>query len=113
MTGLTPRQAEALRFVETFAARTGASPSYQQIADALGYRTRSAAHRVIDGLKDRGRLENIPGRARTLRPRRLTLTPEQEQRVIDCAQRRAIEPEDLLADIIDQAIDWRETRRDA
>jgi SOS-response transcriptional repressor LexA len=64
--GLTPRQRECLDFVETFIARNGYSPSMQEIVDALDLKSKSGAHRLIHGLRDRGHVDMLDNKARSL-----------------------------------------------
>lgn len=60
--GLTRKQAEALAFVRSRIARNEPAPSLQEIADVLGLKARSGAHRVIEVLIDYGFLQRV-GRA--------------------------------------------------
>lgn len=64
--GLTQRQHDALVFVRRFIAERGHSPSYSEIADFLGLRSKSGVHRLIEGLVERGRITFAPGRPRSL-----------------------------------------------
>ncbi len=60
--GLTRKQAEALAFVRSRIARNEPAPTLQEVADVLGLKARSGAHRVIEALIDYGFLQRI-GRA--------------------------------------------------
>ena len=64
--GVTRRQNAVLEFVTKYCAEHGHSPSYQEIADALGIASKSGVKRLIDGLVERGRLEMLPRRARSM-----------------------------------------------
>lgn len=64
--GMTRRQNEVLAFINKYCLEYGYSPSYQEIADALGICSKSGVKRLIDGLVDRGRLEMLPRRSRSL-----------------------------------------------
>lgn len=66
MMGLTPRQAELLAFVREQIAQHGVSPSYDEIKDKLGLRSRGNVVRIVDGLIERGALSRLPGKARSL-----------------------------------------------
>lgn len=57
---LTPRQSDALRFIGRFIAARGYSPSYDEIAQALGLRSKSGAHRMVCALVERGCLRHLP-----------------------------------------------------
>ena len=65
---------EALAFIKSFqAARGGVSPTCQEIATALGLKSKGYIHNVLlRGLEDRGLIRRIPRRARAIeviRPR--------------------------------------------
>lgn len=50
----TERQAEVLRFIQTYAAKRGAQPSYGQIARHLGVKSRATVAKHIAALERRG-----------------------------------------------------------
>lgn len=64
--GLTQRQHDVLVFVRGFIAERGHSPSYSEIADFLGLRSKSGVHRLIEGLVERGHIVRTPCLARSL-----------------------------------------------
>jgi SOS-response transcriptional repressor LexA len=55
-----------LDYIIKYCEKHGYSPSYQEIADAIGITSKSGVKRIIDGLIERGRLETLPRRARSL-----------------------------------------------
>ena len=64
---ITRRQAALLACVRKYAAaHDGATPSYQEIADALGLRSKSRVSALVERLVARGYLHRIPKRARGL-----------------------------------------------
>ena len=63
--GLTTRQRQLLNFLKRTQA-SGVCPSYQQMMDALGLSSKSSVHRIVQGLKERGYIENLPNRARSI-----------------------------------------------
>lgn len=63
---LTPRQADTLDFVRAYLARTGASPTYQQIADGIGLASKQGIHRLVVALEERGHIRRIPGRRQSI-----------------------------------------------
>jgi len=65
--GLTVRQADLLSFIRERAAK-GETPSYQQMADAIGLESKSGIYRLVMALEERGYVERIPNRARAVRP---------------------------------------------
>jgi len=64
--GVTLKQHLVLEFVIKYCAEKGYSPSYQEIGDAVGIASKSGVKRMIDALVERGRLEILPKRARSL-----------------------------------------------
>jgi repressor LexA len=64
--GVTLRQKLVLEFVAKYCAEHGYSPSYQEIGDAVGVASKSGVKRLVDALVERGRLETMPRRARSL-----------------------------------------------
>ena len=62
-TGLTRRQADLLRFIAAFNAKQGHSPTFNEMKDALGLRSKSGIHRMIEGLEERGHITRLPNRA--------------------------------------------------
>ncbi len=71
---LTRKQFELLSFINQRLAEGGVSPSFEEMKDALGLRSKSGIHRLISGLQERGFIKRLPHRARALEVIRL---PEQ------------------------------------
>ncbi|QCG95105.1 MarR family transcriptional regulator [Azospirillum sp. TSA2s] len=66
--GLTPKQRLLLDFIARYQReRRGVSPSFDEMARALGLASKSGVHRLIEGLVARGALERLPNQARALR----------------------------------------------
>jgi len=63
--GLTPKQREALDFIETSIAR-GVSPSYVEIQNAIGIKSKSCITRIVTALKERGHIIHLPRRSRSI-----------------------------------------------
>ncbi len=63
---LTKKQYELLRFIETRLSHNGVSPSFDEMKEALGLRSKSGIHRLITGLEERGFIRRLPHRARAL-----------------------------------------------
>ena len=65
--GLTARGNELLVFIAGYQhARHGVSPSYREMADALGLRGKHTVHYLITRLVERGRIRRIKYRARAI-----------------------------------------------
>ena len=64
---LTHAQAELLAFITRFQEENfGVSPSFEEMKQALGLRSKSGVHRLIQALVERGRLARRENRARAL-----------------------------------------------
>lgn len=68
---LTRKQYELLVFVDRRLKETGIAPSFEEMKDALGLRSKSGIHRLITGLVERGFIKRLPHRARALEVLRL------------------------------------------
>lgn len=63
---LTRKQHELLMFINTRLSQSGVSPSFDEMKDALGLKSKSGIHRLITGLEERGFIRRLPHRARAL-----------------------------------------------
>jgi len=63
---LTKKQHELLVFIDGRLRDSGVSPSFDEMKDALGLRSKSGIHRLITGLEERGFIRRLPHRARAL-----------------------------------------------
>lgn len=64
----TRKQAEMLAFLANYLDATGGiAPSFQEMADAVGLKSKSGVHRLITALIERGKIARIPDRARAIR----------------------------------------------
>jgi repressor LexA len=68
---LTKKQYELLLFVNKHLNEQGVSPSFDEMKEALGLRSKSGIHRLITGLEERGFIRRLPHRARALEVSRL------------------------------------------
>ena len=68
---LTRKQYELLVFIDQRLKEAGVSPSFDEMKDALGLRSKSGIHRLITGLEERGFIRRLPHRARALEVLRL------------------------------------------
>lgn len=68
---LTKKQHELLMFIEKRLRESGVSPSFDEMKEALGLKSKSGIHRLITGLEERGFLNRLPHRARALEVTRL------------------------------------------
>ncbi|CAK0744565.1 LexA repressor [Azospirillaceae bacterium] len=68
---LTRKQHELLIFIHSRLSQGGVSPSFDEMKDALGLKSKSGIHRLITGLEERGFIRRLPHRARALEVIRL------------------------------------------
>jgi repressor LexA len=77
---LTTKQHDLLVFIDQHLRRTGCSPSFEEMKEALDLRSKSGIHRLITALEERGFLRRHKHRARALEVVRLSedLSPPRE-----------------------------------
>jgi len=68
--GLTPAQLELLMFIEGFIKDNGFPPSFDEMRDAIGLKSKSGVHRLITALEERGAIVRLANRARAIEVRR-------------------------------------------
>jgi repressor LexA len=101
---LTRKQRELLQFIQERLADTGISPSFDEMKEALGLKSKSGVHRLITGLEERGFIRRLPHRARALEIMRLAedqrkapaAKPAKEERMKD--DRRGFAPNVIHGD---------------
>ena len=68
---LTKKQRDLLLFIHERLSVEDVAPSFEEMKEALGLKSKSGIHRLISGLVERGYIERLPHRARALEIRRL------------------------------------------
>lgn len=63
---LTRKQYELLMFIDESLKKNGVSPSFDEMKEALGLKSKSGIHRLITGLEERGFIRRLAHRARAL-----------------------------------------------
>ena len=64
---LTKQQRKLLTFIDTHLKENdGVSPSFDEMKDAMGLKSKSGIHRLITGLEERGHIRRFPHRARAI-----------------------------------------------
>lgn len=64
---LTQKQSAALRYIRDYQTRTGGvSPSLQEIAEHLGWSSKSNVHYLLVELEGRGQIRRLKGRHRAI-----------------------------------------------
>jgi repressor LexA len=68
---LTRKQHQLLLFLHAHLGEHGVSPSFDEMKDALGLKSKSGIHRLISGLEERGFIRRLAHRARAIEVVRL------------------------------------------
>ena len=80
---LTNKQHDLLQFIDNQLKSMGVSPSFDEMKNALGLKSKSGIHRLIKGLEERGFIRRLPHRARALEviklPSTLNLSKKQKR----------------------------------
>lgn len=63
---LTAKQHQLLVFIQERLADNGVSPSFDEMKDALGLKSKSGVHRLVNALEERGFIRRMANRARAL-----------------------------------------------
>lgn len=87
---LTQKQRDLLLFINEKMSESDIPPSFEEMKEALGLKSKSGVHRLITGLVERGYIKRLPHRARALEIKRLP----QGLRSTDSNVRH--DPEDLI-----------------
>ena len=77
---LTRKQRELLMFLEERISRSGVTPSFEEMKDKVGLKSKSGIHRLISALEDRGFIKKLPFKARAIEILKL---PNIKQRPLD------------------------------
>lgn len=83
---LTRKQKELLVLIRDRLAADGVPPSFDEMKEALGLKSKSGIHRLITGLEERGFIKRLPHRARALE---ITRMPEGMEPAAKPATRKA------------------------
>lgn len=68
---LTRKQRDLLVYIHEHMSEDGIAPSFDEMKNALGLKSKSGIHRMITALEERGYIERLPHRARALEIKRL------------------------------------------
>ncbi|MBR1777283.1 MAG: transcriptional repressor LexA [Alphaproteobacteria bacterium] len=79
---LTKRQYQLLMLIEKKLREDGVSPSFEEMKEAIGLKSKSGIHRLISGLEERGFIRRLPNRARALEILRLPDNQEEKQNTV-------------------------------
>jgi len=104
---LTRKQQELLLFIHRRLGEDGVSPSFDEMKEALGLKSKSGIHRLITALEERGFIRRLPHRARALEVMKLPEAVAQPRR------EAAKAPANVLRPAFGQPPHLRDTRPDA
>lgn len=76
---LTRKQYDLLVYIHEHLERSGLSPSFDEMRDELGLKSKSGIHRLVTALEERGFLRKLPNRARALEVLRMPDNLESEK----------------------------------
>ena len=88
---LTPKQHQLLTFIDEFIKTNGHSPSFEEMKKAVGLKSKSGIHVLINSLEERGFLRKLPHRARALEILKL---PEIDKKKSSMPEKTANDNED-------------------
>lgn len=95
---LTKKQYELLVLIDQRIKEAGVPPSFDEMKDALGLKSKSGIHRLISGLEERGFIRRLAHRARALEVLKM---PENIERARDADTAHAPQtPQDQPANVI-------------
>lgn len=75
--GLTRVQRDCLLIVQELTAANGIAPSLEEIGHELGFRGKNGVHRILVILRDRGHIDWLPCKSRSLTVVRPIPMPEE------------------------------------
>lgn len=89
---LTRKQHDLLLFIHQHLEKTGISPSFEEMKEALDLKSKSGIHRLVSALEERGYLRRLKNRARALEILKLPGEEEQQRPQPTAADRNIIAP---------------------
>jgi repressor LexA len=95
---LTRKQHELIVYINDYLAKSGVSPSFDEMKDALDLKSKSGIHRLITGLEERGFLRRLPHRARALEVLRMPETAAVGVNARDPARNKKFAPNVIPGD---------------
>ena len=64
--GLTPKMKKILHEIQAFSKTNGYSPSYEELKQLIGLKSKSNIHRYVHTLKKRGYIDFLPAQSRSM-----------------------------------------------
>lgn len=78
---LTPKQHKLLIFIDDFINQNGHSPSFEEMKSAVGLKSKSGIHALINSLEERGFIRKLAHKARALEVLKL---PKIDENSLEC-----------------------------
>lgn len=94
---LTQKQHELLCFIDDRLKDSGVSPSFEEMKEALGLKSKSGIHRLISALEERDFIRRLPNRARALEVLKL---PEGGVSEISASNVITLHPENPVREVV-------------
>jgi repressor LexA len=94
---LTQKQHELLCFIDDRLKDSGVSPSFEEMKEALGLKSKSGIHRLISALEERHFIRRLPNRARALEVLKL---PEGGVSAIAASNVITLHPENPVREVV-------------
>jgi repressor LexA len=63
---MTKNQAAMLQYIRRYIREHGYSPSYEEMKDGIGIKSKSGVSRIVIALAERGFINRLPNRARAI-----------------------------------------------
>ena len=74
---LTPKQHNLLVYIDNFIKETGHSPSFEEMKEAVGLKSKSGIHALINALEERGFIRKLAHKARALEVLKMPQPPRE------------------------------------
>jgi SOS-response transcriptional repressor LexA len=119
--GLTPRQSEVLQFMRIFKMRNGHYPTFAEMQQGLGLKSKSTISRLIECIEKRGHIRRLGRDSRAIEivdhnePEvvfsNLVLDPGLQAKLAAFCSARDERPLDVITDAIALHLDWFESHQ--
>ena len=64
--GLSPRHKKVLDYIKSYMKKTPVAPSYQEMMEATGYKSKNSINKIILQLEARKWITRLPGKTRSI-----------------------------------------------
>jgi len=106
MIGLTRKQLDLFHFIRTYSELHGIAPTFEEMAAAVGLRSKSGIHRLLTGLEQRGWIVREPLLARSIRisddaaALRVSFAPDVSRALRAAAASRGVDPTVIIQEAV-------------